>query len=240
MKLWNYQDVKSKDCSGSDRQETVMKSRSQLTLYDEASLVTRASNGDLEAFNQLVLIYQNAAYSQAYALLGDPDSAADATQDGFIKAFQAINSFRGGSFRGWLLKIVTNSAYDLIRRSHRHPTQPLFPETENGEEVESPVWLADPNPSVQATVEQNELSGNIHKMLDELPALYRSVITLVDFYELDYTEAAKILSVPVGTIKSRLARARLKMQQKLQGSFKHLRNFELPMDEPLGSACTFC
>src|SRR5512134_3142630 len=150
-----------------------MNSREQSYQYEEATLVGMAAKGNLDAFNQLVLIYQDIAYNHARALLSDPDLAEDAVQDSFIKAFQSMNGFRGGSFRGWLLKIVTNSAYDLLRRSHRHPTQALFPEHENGEEMESPIWLTDPSASVQDAVEQHELSKNIYKMLDQLPDVYR-------------------------------------------------------------------
>ena len=162
---------------------------------NEEMLIRNASNGDLDAFNQLILVYQNIAYNHASALLGNADSAEDAAQESFIKAFQSIGEFRGGSFRGWLLRIVTDSAYDIIRRSHRHPTQPLFPEDDYGEEIESPAWFADPSASVQDAVEQKELSKDIYKMLDELLDIYRSVITLIELYELDYTEAARILKV---------------------------------------------
>lgn len=184
--------------------------------YDEEILLRQAMEGDLEAFNQLVLRYQDLAYNHAYALLGKPDQAEDVAQESFIKAFQAMNGFRGGSFRGWLLKIVTNSAFDWLRRSQRHPMQPLFPEDENGEEVESPPWIADPAASVQCAVEQKELSNDIYRMLDELPETYRSVLTLIDMYDLDYLEAAEALKIPIGTVKSRLARARLRMQEKLK------------------------
>ena len=201
-----------------------MNSTKQST-YDEEILVKKAANGDLEAFNQLVLRYQNLAYNHAYTLLGDRDSAEDATQEGFIKAFQAMNRFRGGSFRSWLLKIVTNSAYDLLRRSYRHPTQSLEPKDENGEKLESSRWLADPASSVQETVEQHELSQNIYKTLDELPEVFRSVLTLIDVNELDYTEAAEVLGVPIGTVKSRLARARMQMKNKLRGSTRVPSNF---------------
>lgn len=183
----------------------------------EETLLEKASNGDLEAFNELVLMYQNIAYNHARALLGDPDSAEDATQEAFIKAFQNLQAFRGGSFRAWLLRIVTNSAYDIMRRAYQHPTQPLLPKDDRGEEIESPVWLIDPSTSVQEKVEEKESSNNIYQTLDELPDAYRSVLTLIDLYELDYTEAAQILKVPLGTIKSRLARARLQMKNRLQG-----------------------
>jgi RNA polymerase sigma-70 factor (ECF subfamily) len=217
-----------------------MNSKEQSYQYEEATLVGMAAKGNLDAFNQLVLIYQNIAYNHARALLSDPDLAEDAVQDSFMKAFQSMNRFRGGSFRGWLLKIVTNSAYDIVRRSHRHPTQPLFPDHENGEEIESPTWLADPSPSVQETVEQNEFSKDIYKLLDQLPEVYRSVITLIDLYELDYTEAAEALKVPIGTVKSRLARARLQMKEKLQGGFESRRNTGADRENPLVSANAIC
>jgi RNA polymerase sigma-70 factor, ECF subfamily len=201
-----------------------MNSTKQST-YDEEILVQKAANGDLDAFNQLVLRYQNLAYSHAYTLLGDRDSAEDAAQEGFIKAFQAMSGFRGGSFRSWLLKIVTNSAYDLLRRSYRHPTQSLYLKDENGEQLESSRWLADPASSVQETIEQHELSRNIYKTLDELPEAFRSVLTLIDVNELDYTEAAEVLGVPIGTVKSRLARARMQMKNKLRGSLRVPSNF---------------
>lgn len=182
---------------------------------DEESILLRASGGDLGAFNQLVRYYQEMAYNHACALLGDPDLAEDVTQESFIKAFQAMRTFRGGSFRGWLLRIVTNSAYDLLRHAGRHPTRSLFPMDEHGEEMESPSWMADRALSVQAAVEQNEVTRHVYRLLDELPAAYRSVLTLIDVQELDYTEAAEALDIPLGTVKSRLARARLQMRQKL-------------------------
>jgi RNA polymerase sigma-70 factor (ECF subfamily) len=189
------------------------------STFDEVSLVEKAASGDLDAFNQLVLRYQNLAYSHAYAILGDSDSAEDATQESFIKAFQNMDRYRGGgSFRSWLLTIVTNSAYDLLRRSYRHPMQPLYPEDADGNETESPIWLTDSASSVQEIVEQHEFSSNIYKALDQLPEVYRSVLTLIDVNELDYVEAAKILGVPLGTVKSRLARARMHMKNKLRGN----------------------
>lgn len=183
----------------------------------EDALVRRAWTGDLDAFNQLVLTYQDLAYSHAYALLGDRATAEDAAQESFIRAFHGIRGFRGGSFRGWLLRIVTNASYDLLRKAKRHPTVALLPEDDYGDQVESPAWLADPGASVEATVEQAEYSESIYRMLDELPEAYRSVLTLVDLHELDYEETARVLGIPLGTVKSRLARARLQMQEKVRG-----------------------
>jgi RNA polymerase sigma-70 factor, ECF subfamily len=123
--------------------------------------------------------------------------------------------FRGGSFRAWLLKIVTNSAYDMLRRSKRHPAQSLYPEDEYGDELETPVWLADTTSSVQDLVEQDEFSQDLYQLIDDLPAVFRTVLTLVDLHELDYAEVADALQIPIGTVKSRLARARLKISEKL-------------------------
>ena len=192
-----------------------MNTMDRSAAVDEEKLIADATQGDLQAFNELVLLYQDMAFHHAYALLGDPASAEDATQESLIKAFQALDRFRGGSFRSWLFKIVTNTSYDMLRRSSRHFSQPLYPEDENGEQIESPLWLSDPAASVQSAVEQKESAREIYSKLDELPPVYRSVLTLIDLYEMDYDEAARALNVPLGTIKSRLARARMQMQKKL-------------------------
>lgn len=185
----------------------------------EILVIKKASRGDLDAFNHLVLAHQDLVYGHTFALLKDHDTAEDAAQESFIKAFQHIADFRGGSFRAWLLKIATNTAYDVLRRSRRRSTISLFPEDEYGVEKESPAWLADPDKSAETKVEQNEAAQELHRMLDELPGPFRSVITLVDVYEFDYAEAAKMLGVPIGTVKSRLARARLQMQEKFRAAF---------------------
>jgi RNA polymerase sigma-70 factor (ECF subfamily) len=190
----------------------------QMAQSFEEQLINSASNGDLEAFNQLVLSYQNIAFRYANSLVDDPALAEDITQESFIKAFQHINSFRGSSFRAWLLTIVKNTSHDKRRWNRRHVTVFLFPEDKDGEEIESPAWIVDPNASVETTVQGNEESHRLYRMLDELPAPYRSVITLIDVYELDYTEAAQILHIPLGTVKSRLARARMQMKHKLEGN----------------------
>jgi len=193
-----------------------MNTNNRVTLQDENDLVAAASKGSLDAFNELVLNHQDMIYNYVYIILGDPASAEDVTQDTFIKAFEKLNGFRGGAFRSWLMKIATNSAYDLLRRSKRRPIQPLFPEDENGDELESPRWLIDSSASVQEAVEQNEFSKSITTLLEELPDIYRTILIMVDLYEFDYAEAANSLNIPVGTVKSRLARARLQLSQKLR------------------------
>jgi RNA polymerase sigma-70 factor, ECF subfamily len=109
-------------------------------MIDEESLIARAQKGDVSAYNRLVLHYQDAVYNVAYRIMNDPASADDATQEAFISAYKAIRQFRGGSFKSWLLRIVTNSCYDELRRRKRRPQSSL---DEITEEVESPSFLAD-------------------------------------------------------------------------------------------------
>jgi len=193
-----------------------MNSTKRPLLCNEETLVKQAVNGDLYAFNQLVLHYQDGLYRYAMLLVRDPDLADDIIQESFIKAFQNIKSLQGVSFRPWLFKIAINTIRDIARRNARHPLLPLHAKDENGEEIESSEWLIDPNAMVEDTVQSNDTSAFVYKMLDELPEAYRSILTLIDLQDMDYTEAARILQVPLGTVKSRLARARLQMKLKLQ------------------------
>src|SRR5215212_1021645 len=94
-------------------------------LADEAAIVARAAAGDRTAFAQLMEHYQAACYGLAWRLLGDADQAADATQDAFVHAYDAIARFRGGVFRSWLLRITANASYDILRRLQRRPTTVL-------------------------------------------------------------------------------------------------------------------
>jgi len=150
--------------------------------------------GNLDAFNQLVMKYQNMAYGHAYALVGDPDTADDITQESFLKAFQNLVQFHGGSFRAWLMRIVTNTSYDLLRSFRKHPTQPLFPVDDYGEDIESISWVADPEAGVETIFDRKQTSERLLQALDELPVNYRSILTLIDLYELDYSEATQGLT----------------------------------------------
>ena len=101
-------------------------------LADEEAVIARAASGDRIAFTQLIEHYQSACYGLAWRLLGDPDQAADAAQDAFVHAYDAIAKYRGGLFRSWLLRITANASYDILRRAQRRPTTAL-PEAEEGE-----------------------------------------------------------------------------------------------------------
>ena len=189
---------------------------------DEAALIASAQQGDLNAFNHLVLVYQESIYNQAYRMLGDCARAEDAAQETFISAYRHIQNFRGGSFKAWLFRIATNACYDDLRRLKRRPTTPLEPLDDSDEEIESPQWLADPSASPEEMSERADLSRAIQSCLDDLPDEFRAAVTLVDVQGMDYEEAARVLGKPTGTIKSRLARARSRLRDCLQGVWELL------------------
>lgn len=184
---------------------------------NEQALITDAQNGSLDAFNTLVLHYQDSVFNTALRILGDEDQAADASQDAFISAFKSISSFRGGSFKAWLMRTVTNACYDELRRRKRRPTTPLEPDTDDGEEMDSPRWLADPGMTPDQQAEADEVEHAIQHCLDNLPLEFKTVVVMADIQGMDYTEVASSIRVPLGTIKSRLARARLRLRECLQG-----------------------
>ncbi|MFN8426858.1 MAG: sigma-70 family RNA polymerase sigma factor [Anaerolineales bacterium] len=184
---------------------------------NEQALITDAQGGNLDAFNTLVLHYQDSVFNTALRILGDEDQAADASQEAFISAFKSISAFRGGSFKAWLMRTVTNACYDELRRQKRRPTTPLEPDTNDGEEMDSPRWLADPNMTPAQQAEADEVEHAIQHCLDNLPLEFKTVVVMADIQSMDYTEVADAIRVPLGTVKSRLARARLRLRECLQG-----------------------
>ncbi|MFN8463639.1 MAG: sigma-70 family RNA polymerase sigma factor [Anaerolineales bacterium] len=184
---------------------------------NEQALITDAQGGNLDAFNTLVLHYQDSVFNTALRILGDEDQAADASQEAFISAFKSISAFRGGSFKAWLMRTVTNACYDELRRQKRRPTTPLEPDTNDGEEMDSPRWLADPNMTPAQQLEADEVEHALQHCLDNLPLEFKTVVVMADIQSMDYTEVADAIRVPLGTVKSRLARARLRLRECLQG-----------------------
>jgi RNA polymerase sigma-70 factor (ECF subfamily) len=189
---------------------------------DEAYLIHQSQSGDLDAFNCLVLLYQKMVYNQAFRMISEPDAAEDATQDAFILAFRKITTYRGGSFKAWLLRIVTNLCYDELRRRKRRPVTPLEPVDHDDEEIESPQWISDPSESPEQKTERSELARALQVCLNGLPEDFRAVVVLVDIQGMDYLKAAEVISSPVGTVKSRLARARGRMRDCLKGFWELL------------------
>jgi RNA polymerase sigma-70 factor (ECF subfamily) len=184
---------------------------------DELILIQSAKKGDLDAFNRLVLAYQDQAFNVALRILADEYLAEDATQDAFLSAYRNISGFRGGSFRAWILKILTNRCYDEFRRQKRQPSQSLEPVNNDGEEeLEDPIVLKDEQHLPESEAEKHELESAIQNCIEGLSCDFRTVVVLVDIQGLDYQEACQIIQKPLGTLKSRLARARNSLQKCLQ------------------------
>ena len=187
-------------------------------IMEESLLIEKAADGDLDAFNQLVLTYQELAYNLAYRIMADEAAAADATQDAVISMYRKLNNYRGGSFKAWFLRIVTNACYDELRKQKRRPTIVLEPETEEGDLMESPEWIADKSPGLEETMMNTQLEKAIQDCLNNLNEKHRTVMIMVDVSGEDYEAVAEVIQSPVGTVKSRLSRARLKMQECLQNA----------------------
>lgn len=188
---------------------------------EEHTLIYDAQHGDLDAFNRLVLAYQDIAFNLACRMLDDDARAEECTQDAFFSAYRHINDYRGGSFKAWILRMVTNACLDELRRRKRRPVVPLEPVNDSDEELESPAWLTSSDPLPEDIIHQRELDSAITHCLGTLVPDFKAVILMVDVENLEYEEVASVLKSPLGTIKSRLARARMKMRDCLQG-FKEL------------------
>lgn len=185
-------------------------------VHEEQRLITAAQRGNVDDFNALVRMYETRVYTLCYRMLGDGDSAADAAQDAFISAFRNIKRFRGGSFRSWILRIATNTCYDVLRARKRRPTTSLDID-EDEEDVGSPLQIADPGESPDDTAMRHELASAIQGCLDKLPEEQRVVLVLSDIQGLAYEEIAEVTDTNLGTVKSRLSRARSRLRIILKG-----------------------
>jgi len=196
-------------------------------MDDEDVVIKRAQKGDVAAYNRLVLHYQSLVYNVVYRIMGEPQGAEDMTQEAFISAYKSLNSFRGGNFKAWLLRIATNACYDELRRHKRRPQSSL---EELTEENESFSFLRSPEEGPEAQAQRVELMRAIENCLAALPDDQRITAVLSDIEGYDYNEIAEITASSLGTVKSRLSRARSKLRDCLQ-DFREL----LPAEYRLGT-----
>jgi len=192
----------------------------QSSQIEETQWIASARRGDLDAFNQLILRYQDSLFRIAARMLGDEDQACDAVQEALISAWRSLHTFSGGSLKAWLSRTVMNKCYDEFRRTSRHRTLPLMPVVD-GEELEEREWLRDPGLPLDIQMESLELNDAIQDCLQNLPIAHRAILVMVDVEGLNYDEAALSLDIPIGTVKSRLARARASLRASL-GNFSEL------------------
>ena len=182
---------------------------------EERRLVEVAQRGDVESFNELVRLFEGRVYNLCYRMLGDAESAADAAQDAFLAAFRNLKSFRGGSFRSWMLRIATNTCYDTLRVRKRRPSVSLDIEADD-ESASSPLQIADTAESPDDFAQRRELAAAIQDGLTVLPDEQRIVLILSDIQGLAYEEIAQITNSNLGTVKSRLSRGRARLREVLR------------------------
>jgi len=197
-------------------------------LQSDDNLIQQAQAGDLEAFNALVLRYQNLIYSIAYRIMSSRESAADATQETFIAAYRKLATFKRGNFKAWLARIATNTCYDSIRKQNRRPADYLeeLPGSDFYDEPPVPADVANPEQEAQRT----DLNQALRQCIAELNDGQRVVLVLCDVQGMSYDEAAASAGIALGTVKSRLSRARRAMRQCLQ-AFRELLPTEFRLEE---------
>ena len=195
---------------------------------DESCLIDRSQRGDLSAFNVLVQCYQRQVYNLCLRLLTSAEAAEDATQEAFIAAYRRIDSFRGGNFRAWLLRIAANASYDELRRQRRRPAASLEAAMATGSAAQAPSPAAGPEDEALRL----ELNVHLQEGLATLPADQRLAIVLRDVQGLSYEEVAEVMRCSVGTVKSRIARGRTRMREYLMARRELLpRPFRLKDEE---------
>jgi RNA polymerase sigma factor (sigma-70 family) len=189
-----------------------------ITGLKETDQILAAQKGDLEAFNQLVLAYQDRIFGLTLGILGDEAPAEDITQKTFLTAYLNLPRFRNGSFRSWLYRTAINACIDEIRRNKTHPVVHIGSEGDD-EEGSLPLYdIPDTSMLPEQEAEKRELEQVIQHAIHQLDPDQRAVVVLVDLQDCDYEEASHILGIPLGTVKSRLARARLQLRQLLRNA----------------------
>ncbi|MFQ5593389.1 MAG: sigma-70 family RNA polymerase sigma factor, partial [Anaerolineae bacterium] len=179
---------------------------------NEQQLVTAAQNGEQAAFEDLVNAYQSMLFNAAYRILSDEEAAADAAQEALMSAYRAIATFRGGSFKAWMLRIVTNASYDQLRRKQRRPTSSLEA-LMVGPGTHGAFTAKTENP--ESYVLRQDLGRTLQRGLDMLSLDQRTAVVLSDIHGLSYPEIAEIADVPIGTVKSRISRGRARLRDYL-------------------------
>lgn len=181
-----------------------------LTREEELMIVQRVLGGDVNAFETLVLSYEKNVYNLALRMVKNTEDASDMTQEAFVRAYSSLASFRGESkFSVWLYRIVSNVCLDFLRSRSRHPTVSLSVENNDGEEDE--LDIPDVSLSPEELLERRLTCESVRRGLDALSEEYRQILLLREIQGLSYEEIAQALSMELGTVKSRIFRARKKL-----------------------------
>ena len=181
----------------------------------EHNLIQAARNGDQAAYGELVQQYQKRVFALAVRMCPTPELAEEAAQEAFLAAWQSLPFFRGDSaFATWLYRLTSNACVDLLRKENRHQGPSLDDETVSAK-------VPDPTPTPEKAVEQKELRRQIEAGLQTLSPEHREVLILREIQQLSYDEIADVLSLDLGTVKSRINRGRRQLREFLlkQGNF---------------------
>ncbi|MGE5391139.1 MAG: RNA polymerase sigma factor [Deltaproteobacteria bacterium] len=186
-------------------------------MQTEEQLLKKSLSGDTRAFEELVAQYQGKVYALAFRYMGNEEDASDMAQEALLKAYRSLRLFKGNSsFGTWLYRITTNVCLDELRRRKRRITPLSLDEPlamQDGEEVDKEI--PDQSPGADILYEQKEFSDYIQVLLDELKPEHKTAIVLRDVMELSYEEIAQTLDCSLGTVKSRISRARDMLRKKL-------------------------
>ena len=178
---------------------------------EEAELIRLAASGGRDAFSALMERYEQRVYHQALRLVNHPEDAADVTQEVFFKAWRGLPRFQGDSaFSTWLYKLTDNAAIDLLRREKKRRGDVSL------DDPDSAALPADPAPTPQQALEAGELQKAVERGLACLSEEHRRVLILRELSGLSYEEIGAMLGLPNGTVKSRIARARLALAKILR------------------------
>lgn len=186
----------------------------------EDKLIELSQQGDLDAFEKLIIDYEKKIYVIAYRFMGNEHDAKDLTQETFIKAFNNIKNFRReSSFSTWICRIANNACIDELRKIKRRPCDSLDEEI-NLDEGSVSKQVKDERPTPEEVYETEELNQYLQKMLNELNENFRMVVVLRDIEGYSYEEIAEITNVSLGTVKSRLYRARKELKERISSEKK--------------------
>ncbi len=181
-----------------------------MTREQEAEIIRRVQSGDTEAYEALVTEYQKNVYNLALRMTGNPEDAADMSQEAFIKAYSSLALFRGDSkFSVWLYRIVSNVCLDHLRRQSRRQTLSLSVEDDEGDEAQ--IDIPDLSQSPEELLERQLTREAVRRGLDSLPPAQRQILLLREIQGLSYEEISAALDIDEGTVKSRIFRARKKL-----------------------------
>ena len=183
-----------------------------MALTDDI-LIEKSKQGDLEAFDLLICRYEGKIYNMAYRFMGNHTDASDLAQETFIRLYKSVHTFRGDSgFLTWLYRICANACRDELRRQKRQPSV-SWEEIACGSEIITNRYNNEPLP--EELLEQQELKGLLQLCLDSISEEHRLILILREIQELSYDEITHVLDCTMGTVKSRLSRARLALKEKI-------------------------